>query len=79
MRMLIEKHQFVYHASVPWPGSNQQVDWVMGIEAIEHWLEGNIGDHWIKWAWNDSQSHCHIGVAFRWDQDRSLFLLRWAG
>ena len=77
MRMLIDNHAFVYPASVPWPRLEQQLDWIQGIDVIEQWLRYNIGGHWIHWAWNDSQQSAHIGVAFRWDRDRSLFVLAW--
>ena len=79
MQMLIDWHQFQYHASVPWPQLQQsQVDWEQGIRQVEGWLNNNIGHRLSYWAWHDSQAAYNIGVSFRWDQDRVLFILAWA-
>jgi hypothetical protein len=77
--MLIDWHQFQFVASVPWPkGSTDQLDWVNGIACLEHWLNVNVGSHYMRWAWHDSQLSYSVGVAFKWDRDRSLFVLTWA-
>lgn len=79
MYMLIDWHVFEHRASVPWPNLNQaQLDWVAGIDTIESWLKDRVGGHYRVWAWSDSGDPGRIGVAFRWDQDRSLFVLAWA-
>jgi len=77
--MLIDWHAFQFHASVPWPKLEQaQVDWARGIHSVEDWLEGNIGSKYKQWAWSDSEFTYNIGVAFRWDQDRLLFVMVWS-
>ena len=78
MRMLIDRHSFEYTASIPWPSlQQQQLDWELGIRSIEHWLVDRVGSHFTHWAWTDSGTTYQIGVAFRWDQDRTLFVLTW--
>lgn len=71
--MLHERHFFVYHASVPFPTT----DWKYGINIIECWLNDSVGPHLTKWAWNMSNHPYHIGVGFKWDEDRILFLVKW--
>jgi len=79
MRMLVEHSGFDHLASVPWPITDQdQFDWVQGVETIEHWLLLNVGPHFSHWAWADSGYTHRIGVGFRWDQDRLLFVMTWA-
>lgn len=75
--MLIDHHGFSYAASVPWPHWDQQIDWEQGIREIEAWLNGRVGPWMHNWAWTDSQATSHVGVAFRWDPDRTLFVLTW--
>ena len=79
--MLIDYHHpFVYHAAVPWPrfDGDPQIDWTKGIAEIEYWLINHIGQRFQTWAWSDSHSGGKIGVGFRWDQHRSLFILTWS-
>lgn len=77
--MLIDYHAFKYHASVPWPVVvDPQIDWEYGIRTIESWLNNHIGGRFTRWAWNDSGSPQCVGVSFRWDQDRTLFVLTWS-
>jgi hypothetical protein len=79
MRTLLDRHAFEYCASVPWPGfDQQQLDWEIGVKQIECWLTDHVGQRLISWAWSDSGSNYQIGVAFRWDQHRLLFVLAWA-
>ena len=76
--MLIDWHGFEYHASVPWPVLDQsQTDWIQSLDLIQCWLQDRVGGHYRTWAWNDSGDPGKIGVAFRWDRDRSLFVLAW--
>jgi hypothetical protein len=78
MQMLLDWHAFEYHASVPWPQLERpQTDWELGIRSIEYWLNDHVGNRLKHWAWDDSRSNYHIGVAFRWDQHRTLFVLAW--
>ena len=78
MQMLVDYHAFEYRASVPWPrASAQQIDWELGVRTIESWLTGHVGARLHKWAWNDSGEIYQIGVGFRWEQDRLLFVLAW--
>jgi hypothetical protein len=79
MQMLVDLHYFTHCAAVPWPNlSNSQVDWINGVRTIESWLNDNIGHRLLNWAWDDSKNNCYIGVAFKWDQDRLLFVLAWS-
>ncbi len=77
--MLIDNHGFLYRASVPWPMfDDEQLDWEMGVKEIHKWLDCHVG-HWMhNWAWDDGSNYNKIGVAFRWNQDRMLFLLAWS-
>ena len=76
--MLRDWHEFDYVASIPWPHHHEyQESWQWGVDRVESWLETNVGRHWSRWAWADSGVSQRIGVAFRWDQDRTLFLLVW--
>jgi len=77
--MLTEWHTFEYRASVPWPAQSQrQVDWVSGVRTVEDWLNLCVGPQWAQWAWDQGHHHYQLGVAFRWDQDRLLFVMTWA-
>jgi hypothetical protein len=78
MRMLVDWHSFEYSASVPWPAAEKQIDWEVGVRLIENWLNDQVGTYQHNWAWSDSSWCYRIGVAFRWDQDRTLFVLNWA-
>jgi hypothetical protein len=80
---LPEWHDFKYIAQAPWPHLNHQVqmDWVDAVCTLESWLEQYIGPHHSRWAyhnlgWDLKPNHCCL--AFRWDRDRTLFILRWA-
>ena len=78
--MLVDLHHtFQYHAIVPWPGKpdNLQVDWVWGIEQIEDWLQQCIGSRHHLWAWDDCPITYNLGVAFKWNRDKTLFILTW--
>jgi hypothetical protein len=74
--MLMDWHRFDYSASVPWPTLDQ--DWYRGIEVIEQWLNMVVGPRYVQWAYDDCNILYNIGVAFRWDQDRTLFVLTWS-
>lgn len=77
--MLKDWHAFPFHASVPWPQTqDNNLDWVYGVHTIESWLNQHVGHRWKNWAWDDSGRHNKIGVAFRWDQDRLLFVMIWS-
>ena len=78
--MLIDRHSFEYHAALPWPllDHDNQIDWVAGIQMLETWLICNVGQRPCLWAWNDGQSCYKVGVAFKWEQDRTLCLLKWS-
>lgn len=75
--MLVDHHGFVYSTAVPWPCHNDQMDWEVGIREIKDWLNENVGPWMQQWAWSDSHESSRIGVAFRWDSDRTLFVLVW--
>ena len=77
--MLIEHSSFDHLASVPWPQLGLvQMDWIQGVETIQHWLLVNVGPKLSYWAWADSGQANRIGVKFKWDQDRLLFVIAWA-
>jgi hypothetical protein len=79
MHMLIEHSSFDHFASVPWPRLDpNQMDWIQGVETLEHWLLSHIGPKISRWAWADSGYPHQIGVRFKWDQDRLLFVIVWA-
>lgn len=77
---LPESHDFQHIARLPWPdlGSAQR-DWVTSVTHMESWLNTNIGGHWQRWAWANATASWEMAVAFRWDRDQCLFLLKWAG
>lgn len=76
--MLKDWHTFPYCASVPWPTFGAaQIDWVHSIQEIEHWLNRRIGPHWAHWAWDQAVHQYQIGVAFRQERDRLLFVMTW--
>lgn len=79
MKMLIDWHTFEFHASVPWPhvSNNSEILWSNGVREIECWLSQRVGERYVTWAWTNSQHNYHIGVAFRWDQDRLMFVTTW--
>ena len=78
--MLIDHTMFDHPATVPWPGlGGSQLDWVSGVQEIELWLQCNVGSHYTTWHWSDSGASHLIGVNFKWDQDRTLFVLVWSG
>ena len=77
--MLVDYHHFRFHATVPWPGTNEdsQLDWVWGVETIEEWLNNCVGPRHQRWAYDDCPITYNIGVAFKWNKDRTLFILTW--
>ena len=75
MQMLVDWHDFAHQASVPWPCTDN--DWQAGVRQLESWLESHVGHRLQQWAWSDSGRSEYIGVAFRWDQHRLLFVLTW--
>jgi hypothetical protein len=76
---LPEWHDFAHISRIPWPDlGRDQLDWVSSVEHMESWLNRNIGQHWTSWAWANANSSWEMAVAFRWDRDQCLFLLRWS-
>jgi len=77
--MLVDRHTFPYHAQIPWPLNNSnQIDWIDGLLLIEDWLRESVGPRYANWAYHDCPVLYNIGVAFRWDQDRTLFVMTWS-
>jgi hypothetical protein len=77
--MLVDRHTFQYHAQIPWPVQDSaQIDWIQGLLIIEDWLRECVGPRYANWAYNDCHALYNIGVAFKWDQDRTLFVLTWS-
>jgi hypothetical protein len=63
MNMLIEHSSFDHLASVPWPHLDLvQMDWIQGVETIQHWLLLHVGPKLSYWAWADSGEANRIGV-----------------
>ena len=78
MRPLMDLHPFRYTARVPWPViDSNQPDWDIGVHLIENWLIQHVGFRASTWAWDDSGANYQLGVGFRWEQHKTLFLLRW--
>ena len=76
--MLIDRHAFEFCASVPFPMLGKEVNsWQQSVGVLEEWLTHNVGPRLDRWAWHDSGSSYRIGVAFRWDPDRLLFVISW--
>jgi hypothetical protein len=78
---LPDLHAFEYVASAPWPGCEEQIDWIDSIIILESWLEQYVGSHYSHWAyhnmgWGLKPGYCSL--AFKRAPDRTLFLLRWA-
>jgi hypothetical protein len=40
-----------YQATVPWPQSDPQQDWIDQIVCIETWLETVVGQKEQEWSW----------------------------
>ena len=74
---LPDYHDFQYWASVPWPDASAQTDWIDRIDILESWLRLHVGSRYSHWAWRDGPQFS-ANLAFRWDRDRCLFVLRWA-
>ena len=74
-----DQHDFAYTATVRWPGMTlAQIDWITGIQDIESWLIQYTGPRYQRWCWHMAD-HCYdIGVAFRYDKHRTLFLLNYS-
>ena len=75
MQMLVDWHDFAHSATIPWPCAHN--DWQGGVRQLESWLQSHVGPRLTHWAWSDSGRSEYIGVAFRWDQHRLLFVLTW--
>jgi len=77
--MLVDWHRFQFHATVPWPVlGDTQVDWIQGVYSIEEWLKQCVGPRYTAWAYDDCEILYNIGVAFRWNEHRTLFVLTWS-
>jgi len=85
MRALWDRYpELPYTAHVPWPQvfnpNTQCIDWIESVDLIETWLSNSVGPHWVEWAWSmytlDEANCC--GVSFRYDRNRTLFLLTWS-
>jgi len=86
-----QRQYFPYTAQALWPGveeqyeqthpyqSFKQVDWIDSVAEMEKWLESSIGLRYCEWVWAEhvSITSWHCGVAFHWEKDKTLFLLRW--
>jgi len=71
-------HGFEFIADVAWPGViGEQLDWVSGVMDVEQWLLNYTGPKYERWAWHRATECYHIGVAFKYDKHRTLFLLNW--
>ena len=76
---LLQKLNFEYCASVPWPAVDDDFNrWKAGIDQIDFWLQTEVGPRLVKWEWCNSRSAYEIGIAFQYDRDCMLFLLHWS-
>lgn len=78
-----DPYPFPFIARAPWPkhySKGFNLDWVDSIECVEDWLETRVGSHLVQWMWSTTQEqqYWECCVAFKWDRDRTLFLLQWA-
>ena len=72
-------HNFNYVADVDWPRTElAQMDWITGIHEVESWLLSYTGPKYSRWTWATAREVYHIGVAFKYDKHRTLFLLTWS-
>ena len=78
--MLVDRHFLPFVASVPWPKDpvQPQVDWINSSSLLENWLSDNVGSHYSEWAWHWAPTPSTACVAFKWQKDTTLFLLKWA-
>lgn len=76
--MLIDLHPFAYVAQVPWPVYASPDHWHEAVDAYNAWLKLYVGPWLQTWAWSDSYDPNKIGVAFKYDQDRMVFVLAWS-
>jgi len=65
---------FEHIASVPWPQTHPQMDWVNQLHTIEYWLHEYVGKQ--NWAWINTQLEATI--AFKYPKHKTLFLLQWS-
>jgi hypothetical protein len=79
MKMLIDLHPFVYTTAIPWPSYARPDHWQQAVDAYNQWLTAYVGPWLRAWAWTDSHDPDRIGVAFKYDQDRMIFVLAWTG
>ena len=71
-----------YQGHVPWPRIQYRdhQDWVASVDLVDSWLRTSVGSRWVNWTWGwatfacQDLDQCHVN--FRWERDRTLFLLR---
>jgi len=72
-------HNFTYTADIDWPRTElAQMDWITGIQQVEEWLVNYTGPKYSHWTWHTAREIYHIGVAFKYDRHKMLFLLYWS-
>ena len=72
-------HDFAHTAYIPWPGQvGEQLDWIIGVYAVEQWLDKYIGAKYSRWNWNMAMESYQVSVAFKYDKHKTLFLLNWS-
>lgn len=77
--MIIDWHTFQYQTAVPWPTVYYQpLTWDEGLCLVEDWLKVCVGPRYKQWAYTDSGESYYIGVAFKWEYDKTLFVLTWS-
>ena len=79
MKMLIDLHPFVYKTAIPWPSYARPDQWQQAVDQYNSWLRLYVGPWLQTWAWTDSLDPDKVGVAFKYDQDRMIFVLAWSG
>lgn len=64
-----------YQATVPWPLTDPQQDWIDQVVCIETWLETVVGQKEQEWSWvGNTECAC---VSFRQHSSAIWFCLRW--
>jgi hypothetical protein len=70
---------FIHLARCPWVRTEftDQLDWLRTVDAMEQWLDSNIGPQHAAWIWAESKSQQDLTVAFCRREDLTFFVLQW--
>lgn len=65
-----------YQATVKWPKTQPQIDWIDRVTILENWLTTFIGVEHLDWGWVNHT--IDATVAFKNERNKTLFLLTWS-